>query len=87
MEIVATKKLNLKPIGQVRFSFKKRKGYIWVGEVNIMNETDLIIDFETYKALLKEMKAAKTDLLTDGTNFYTTRGERITQVKHHDFYL
>lgn len=86
MEIVATKKLNLKPTGQVRFSWRKRKGCVWIGEINIMHETSLTIEEETYKALIKEMKKAKTDLLTDGKNFYTTTGgDKITQIKHHDF--
>jgi hypothetical protein len=85
MKIIATKKLNLIPIGNVQFSFTKRKGKLYIGELNILSDTDVDITEEQEKAMYKEMKAKKTDLWTDGHNFFTTRGPKITQVKHHSF--
>ena len=84
--------MNLIPIGTVRFRFNKRFRRdteiqnVLIEEVNIMCETDRHIDDETYKALIKTMtKPNKTDLLTDGRDFYTTRGNVITQIYHGSF--
>lgn len=83
--------LNLIAIGDIRFDFnrksRKRKGtIIYVGEMDILNETDKPISTETEKALLKMMKKQGSDLLTDGRDFYTTRGNVITQIRHRKFY-
>jgi hypothetical protein len=88
MEIKTFNTMNLIPIGDIRFTFgspnrfKKYKA-IEVSKIHIMCETDRHIDEKTYKALMKEMK--KSDLLTDGRDFYTTRGHVITQIKHPQF--
>jgi len=88
MKIKTFNTINLIPIGNVSFTFTKRKStntrtYIYVGEINILDETDRNISKETYKSLMKLMK--QSDLLTDGHNFFTTRGEKITQIKHGGF--
>ena len=89
MEVILTKKLNLYPIGDVVFVFDKksrRKGKrILVSDVHILNETKLSIDVETTRKLMKLMRKAKTDLLTDGEKFYTTFGYFIKEIKHHWF--
>jgi len=85
MKFTGTKKFNLIPIGNINFSFKKRKGKLWVGEMYIKHDTSVTIDKETEKALHKLMKAEKTELLTDGTDFFTTTGEKITQIDHSSF--
>ena len=81
------KTFDLITIGNVSFSFSfsKRKGKLWVGEMNIIHNTKVDIDKETEKALHKEMKRDKTDLLTDGTAFFTTTGESITEISHSSF--
>jgi hypothetical protein len=88
MKIIATKHLDLFPIGDVSFTFKKnsrRKGKcIWIGEVDILHETELQITPAEEKALLK---MSKSDLFTDGEKFYTTFGPRIMQIKHRQFQL
>lgn len=92
MKFTGYKNFNLIPIGNVSFSFKRKtkvngtKVTISVSELHILHDTDVNIDKETEKALMKEMKTAKSDLLTDGTDFFTTRGNKITQIKHHLFY-
>lgn len=89
MEVILTKKLNLYPIGDVVFVWDKksrRKGKrILVSDVTILTETRLSIDVETEKKLIKSMKEAKTDLLTDGEKFYTTFGGAIQEIKHNWF--
>ena len=85
MRIEAIKTLNLIPIGKIRFSFTKRKDRLWIGEVSILQETNLKISPETEKALIKLMKAEGSELLTDGRKFYTTRGTLITQLEHPSF--
>lgn len=85
MKITGTKTLNLIPIGNVKFSFTREKNKVYIGELNIMCETDINITVEQEKELLKLMKQEKSDLLTDGTSFFTTRGPRITQISHQSF--
>jgi hypothetical protein len=90
MEIKTFNTMNLIPIGDIRFTFgnpnriKKGKG-IRVSDIHIMFETDRMIDDKTEKALMKLMKEKGSDLLTDGRDFYTTRGGKITQIKHTQF--
>ncbi len=85
MEIIATKKLNLIPIGKIRFGWRVVRNYTFVhaNELCILTETDVNITTEQYNALMKLMK--KSDLLTDGRDFFTTRGNTITQIKHPSF--
>jgi hypothetical protein len=86
MEVIGTKKLHLVPVGNVSFSFKKRKDKLYIGEIDIKHETLVNITPEVEKALHKLMKAEKSELLTDGNYFYTTTGESITQIAHPTFY-
>ena len=92
MKIETFNTMNLIPIGKVYFKWSKKfkvnhdRQDVYIGEVNIMCETDRNISKETYDALMKLMKKAKSDLLTDGRDFYTTRGQVITQIKHGGFH-
>ena len=90
MKIETFNTLNLIPIGNVRFTFTKRKStptrtFIHANDINILGETDMKITPETEKAVMSMMKKANSDLLTDGRDFYTTRGAKITQIKHGGF--
>lgn len=91
MKIETFNVLNLIPIGKVSFKFTKRfkpsleRQYVYIGEMEILQSTDRKISPETYKAVMSMMKKAKSDLLTDGHDFFTTRGEVITQIKHGSF--
>lgn len=92
MKIETYNTINLIPIGRVKFKFNKRgwtnaeTQYVLVSEIDIMCKTDRYISEETEKTLLKMMKKAKSDLLTDGRDFYTTRGNKITQIAHGGFH-
>lgn len=92
MNIQTFNTMNLIPIGRVRFTFSKNfrrnseTQYIHVNDLHILCETDRFISPETEKAVMKMMKTAKSDLLTDGRDFYTTRGNKITQIKHGSFH-
>lgn len=92
MKIETFNTMNLIPIGKVRFTFSKSfkrntdVQYIHVDTLHILCETDRKITKETYDKLMALMKKAKSDLLTDGRDFYTTRGEVITQIKHGSFH-
>jgi len=92
MKIETFNTLNLIPIGKVSFKWRKNfprnteRQNVYIGEVHIMCETDRNITKETFDALMGLMKKAKSDLLTDGRDFYTTRGEVITQIAHGGFY-
>ena len=91
LNFTGTKKFRLIPIGNVSFSFTrksraKKSEPVYIGDIHIMCETDVNITPEQEKTLLKAMKKAKTDLLTDGSDFFTTRGNKITQIFHPLFY-
>lgn len=89
MQIKLFKTLDLFPIGDIAFVWNKKtrtKGTrILISEISILTETRLSITAETEKILLKEMKFIGSDLLTDGTKFYTTFGEAIQEIKHPQF--
>ena len=92
MKIETFNIMNLIPIGRVRFTFAKsfrrntETQYIHADTLNILCETDRMITAETETALMSMMKKAGSDLLTDGRDFYTTRGNKITQIKHGSFH-
>jgi hypothetical protein len=91
MKIETFNTLNLMLIGKIRFRFNKRFKHdghtmnVLVSEINTMHETSRNITPETEKMLHKLMKQNKTELLTDGHDFFTTTGEKITQIKHPSF--
>jgi len=87
MKFTATKTFNLLPIGNIRFCFHNRKSKkftnISVESINIFHDTDIGISDEVETALMKEMEVS--DLLTDGREFWTTRGNKITRIAHPYF--
>ena len=89
MKVETFNTLDLIPIGDIKFRFDRKqygKGTkICVADVHIMCETDRNISDETEKSLMKLMKAKGSDLLTNGHEFYTTRGNKITQIRHESF--
>ena len=54
------KNFHLIPIGNIRFSFNKRKGCILSSDVCVYHDTKMTLEIEDCKALLKAMKLAKT---------------------------
>jgi hypothetical protein len=86
-EATKTKKFNLIPIGNLNFSFKRRANRLYVGDVTFYHNENMTMDEPTFKALMKSLKANKTDILTNGTEFFTRTGEReITRIEHPQFY-
>lgn len=89
LSFTATKsrKFLLIPIGNVNFSFKKTANKLFIGDVNIYHDESMTMDEATFKAVMKAMKVNKTDVLTNGTEFFTRTGEReITRISHPHFY-
>jgi hypothetical protein len=89
VEFETRKKMKLTPIGDIAFVFdskSKRKGKrILVREVDIIQNKRHRISEADSKRLLKEMRKKGSDLLTDGTRFYTTFGTEIGEIKHPQF--
>ncbi len=89
LQFTGTRKLRLIPISNIIFTWKKYKGRLHIAEMNVMHETSVDIDAETCKMLIKAMRKAKTDVLTDGRYFYTTTGDntnkRVTRIEHPSF--
>jgi hypothetical protein len=87
MEIIGHKKINLTPIGDVRFRWnklgRKPKGTcILIREIGIHHDTRQKINQEDYDKLMESMKENGTDLLTDGKKFYTTFWLEIGEISH-----
>jgi hypothetical protein len=89
LSFTATKSKNylLIPIGNINFSFKRRKNRLYVGDVTFFHNENMTMDEPTFKEVMKSMKKNKTDILTNGTEFFTRTGEReITRISHPFFY-
>lgn len=91
MWVTTYNKMKLEPIGKVRFKFSRKfprntdTQFIYVGDVEILDNTDRYLDGENFNALIKLMKDSGSDLLTDGVKFFTTRGPILTEIKHGGF--
>ena len=82
-----SKKYLLIPIGKINFSFKRRKNTLYIGDVKFFPDEDMTMDEPTFKEVMKSMKKNKTDILTNGTEFFTRTGEReITRISHPYLY-
>ena len=91
MRFTAYKVFSVEPIGDINFRFnnkgRKPKGkVILTTDVTIYDKTRMSIDGETEAKLMKLMKEKGSDLLTDGTNFYTLFGGVIGQIEHPQFH-
>lgn len=88
IKLTATKTVNLIPLGKITFRFGEGFGQndrINVCDVEILYDTNLDLTADQVIAIKKVMRRAKTDLLTDGHKFYTTRGDVLTEIKHPRF--
>jgi len=88
MEITLTKKetYQLEPYGKFVIKSKTRQGYlpniIPLDELQVKGETGMPMSDEEDKKIVGLMKKNKTDILTDGRNFYTRTGYGFTEVYH-----
>ena len=89
VEVEGRRKFKLTPIGDIAFVFNsksRRKGKrILVSDVNTIWASKMDIDEKTEKQLQKAMREKGSDLLTDGTHYYTTMGSSIAQIEHPQF--
>jgi len=89
MRFTTTKEFNLEVIGDIAFIFtekSRRKGKrILVSDCTVHDRTVMTLDDDTRKMINKEMKAKKSDLLTDGHRFYTLCAEGVVQISHPQF--
>ena len=89
VEFETRKKFKLTPIGDIAFVFdskSRRKGKrILVSNVDIIQSNRHKISEADNKRLMKAMRKKGSDLLTDGTRFYTTFGTDIGEIKHPQF--
>jgi hypothetical protein len=88
MEITLTKtrKYELEPYGKFVIKSKTRQGHlpniIPLDELHVSGETGMPMSDEEDKKIVGLMKKHKTDILTDGRNFYTRTGYGFTEVYH-----
>jgi hypothetical protein len=90
LTLTKTKKYSLKPYGKFRIKFNKPKvvkpNHILLMELTIKHETGMPMSPEQEKEVVKLMKKNKTDILTDGMNFYTRVGDDLTEIYHVRLY-
>jgi len=76
----------LKPFGQFTIKWKTRQGHlphiIPFVELRFDSRQGMPIDADTDKLIIKFMKKYKTDILTDGRDFYTRAGQGFCEVHH-----
>lgn len=92
MEITLTKtrNYNLLPFGKFILKWNTPKvvkpNQIPLNELQIYHDTAMPMDEKTDKEIVKLMKKSKTDILTDGSKYYTRVNNGLTQVYHPKFY-
>jgi hypothetical protein len=94
MEITIVKKLKLYPMGDIQIVYtnsqrvKKGRTKVCIWDIKTIDESVLPLDNETDIALTKVM-CGVSDLLTDGSKFYTIVGDSINnsliEIRHHIF--
>lgn len=90
MKITLTKSKNfhLEPYGRFYFKWDKPKRedlkphQIHIGELHIKHETSMPLTDEQEKMIVDMMVKNKTDILTDGTHFYTRTNDGLTEIWH-----
>jgi hypothetical protein len=88
MELILTKTrtYNLSPYGNFYFVWGKKKvkrpNQIDVGSITIKHDTAMPLTPEQEKSVVSLMKKNKTDILTDGTHFYTRTNDGLTEIWH-----
>jgi hypothetical protein len=89
MRFTATKLFSLGVIGDIAFVFNtksRRKGKrLLISDCTVHDRSVMTLDDDTRKMINKEMRANKSDLLTDGHRFYTLCTEGIVQISHPQF--
>lgn len=96
MELILTETINLEVLKfpyELFFSWKHKRGVekdwwftatgkckLWIGSLNTT-----LMGYHTeddYKALVKEMVKYKSDILTDGNDYYTFSSDRIARINN-----
>jgi len=88
MEITLTKvrTYKLEPYGRFVFKWKKPRNekphQIYIGGLHIKYDTAMPMSKEQEDAVIKLMKKHKTDVLTNGCNFFTRTNDGLTEIWH-----
>jgi hypothetical protein len=88
MKLSLTKIRNyeLEPYGRFLIKWKTRQGHlpniIPMDELRIKHDTSMPMSDEQLKQVIKVMKKGKTDILTDGRDFYTRLNNDLVEVYH-----
>lgn len=84
--LTKTRTYELQPYGKFVIKDRTRQGHlpniIPLDELRINHETGMPMSGEQDKLIVGMMKKAKTDILTDGYNFFTRTGSGFTEVWH-----
>lgn len=86
LTLTKTRTYDLKPYGKFYFVWDKKENLkpnqIYIGEMTIKHDTSMPLTPEQEKQVVKMMKVNKTDVLTDGTHFYTRTNDGLTEIWH-----
>jgi len=88
MKITLTKKQKyfLEPYGKfaAKFDMPKRDtpNILYVGSISMNHDTAMPVTEAQEERIIDLMKKFKTDVLTDGRDFYTITGSGLTEINH-----
>lgn len=86
MTLVKTQSYKLKPFGKFTIKQKTNQGHlpniVPYNELHIKYDTSMPIPDDQDKVIIKFMIKHKTDILTDGRDFYTRAGTGFMEVWH-----
>lgn len=87
MTLVKTQNYKLKPFGKFTIKWKTRQGHlpniIPYVELRLKHDTSMPTQDDQDKAIIKFMLKHKTDILTDGRDFFTRAGNGFMEVWHN----
>ncbi len=86
MELTVSKSFKLEPYGKFSIKWRTRQGHIPniipMDELSYDSRTGMTMTPDQLKEVVKLMKKNKTDILTDGTDYYTRLNDDLIKVSH-----
>jgi hypothetical protein len=89
MTLTKTRTYKLEPYGKFCFKWERKQvkqpHQILISTIQIKYDTAMPMSKEQEKELVKEMKKYKTDVFTNGSQFYTLTNDGLTEIWHQKF--
>jgi hypothetical protein len=86
LTLTKVKQYKLEPYGKFCLKWKQSKNetpnQIWIAEVDLDHSEAMPMSELQEKAVVKMMKQFKTDILTDGSRYFTRTNSGLTPIRH-----